>query len=341
MKKVTVIGHFDWKTNSMIGAVVKSRSINDQLINEFGRKTIDNVDIFLWKRHFLPVFFKILFKFLGSKNIVLIISDTSAALLTFLSFLKRINKANVLYCVVGGSIANTLSTRPKSMKKMRFVDNIFVETKKCQSEMRNIGFNNTYILRNFKSFKSFKEHQPFSKDELHLCTFSRVNYDKGITDAINCVQEINCKHGHKCFLDIYGIIDEDYREEFASLLSNKKNVCYRGVVGSNSSIDILSNYDCLLFPTRFDGEGMPGTIIDAFASGTPVLCSDWEYRSEMIEDGVHGFVFKYKDYSSLVETVEKMLHNMDKLPTFGDNCKKEYEKYTPRKSIEPLLEKIK
>ena len=43
-----------------------------------------------------------------------------------------------------------------------------------------------------------------------------------------------------------------------------------------------------IFPTRFTTEGIPGSIIDSYYAGVPVLASKWNSFDDVIEDGKTG-----------------------------------------------------
>ncbi|MFR3494185.1 MAG: glycosyltransferase [Blautia sp.] len=60
--------------------------------------------------------------------------------------------------------------------------------------------------------------------------------------------------------------------------SSPQYIRYKGMVPFNQSTEVLKNYDALLFPTYYEGEGFAGTIIDAFAAGLPVIASDWKVQ---------------------------------------------------------------
>ena len=51
---------------------------------------------------------------------------------------------------------------------------------------------------------------------------------------------------------------------------------YCGIKDPKDSVKTLKNYFALVFPTRFYTEGIPGTIIDAYYAGVPVIASKWE-----------------------------------------------------------------
>ena len=78
-------------------------------------------------------------------------------------------------------------------------------------------------------------------------------------------------------LDIYGPVEDDYKEELFSLIESSQNNCkYCGIIDSSKSVEALKSYFALLFPTHWKHEGIPGTIIDAFSAGIPVIARKWQ-----------------------------------------------------------------
>lgn len=51
------------------------------------------------------------------------------------------------------------------------------------------------------------------------------------------------------------------------------------------AVEIISKYHYQIFPTRYKTEGIPGSIIDSFFSGTPVIASKWDSVNDVLEDG--------------------------------------------------------
>lgn len=116
-------------------------------------------------------------------------------------------------------------------------------------------------------------------------------------------------------LDIYGQIDEDYKEEFTAIISEMPAyINYKGMVQYDKAVDVLKEYYLLLFPTHYYGEGFAGTILDAFSAGVPVIASDWKYNSEIIKDRSTGLIFPTGDNKSferlLIAVLEKEIDIM-------------------------------
>lgn len=68
------------------------------------------------------------------------------------------------------------------------------------------------------------------------------------------------------------------------------NVRFVGHQKKEEVIGLMKNSRALIFPSIWY-EGMPLTIIEAFATGTPVIGSNLGGISEMITDGVNGLLF--------------------------------------------------
>lgn len=344
MKKAIVIGHFDWKGNDMIGAVVKARSIFLQLQKEYGQKKVSYLDIFEWRNHKYQTIFGLVYAFVKTKNIVLVISDTSAQLMKMLSFLKAFFRRRLFFCAVGGDIADVLIEKGKGVVHLKPIDCFFVETTDCLEQMHDLGIPNCVLMKNFKCLKAIglSEKVRFSCAPFRFCTFSRVIEQKGISDAIRVIKELNEDAGFEiCTLDIYGTIDSSYELQFDQIMNTAKSVKYCGIVGSEKAVEVLSQYYCLLFPTKYQTEGIPGTIIDGFAAGLPVICSDWKRCRQIVEDGVTGIVFAFNDLNDFKRCVRYSIENSEFIEGMRINCVNEFHKYKPEVAIKPLLSSLK
>jgi glycosyltransferase involved in cell wall biosynthesis len=117
-------------------------------------------------------------------------------------------------------------------------------------------------------------------------------------------------------IDFYGPI-----EEKVDLETHKSKYC--GFLDfqhdSEKAYSKLSEYDCMLFPTYWKGEGFPGVIIDAFVAGLPVIATDWNMNTEIIEDGVNGFIIEPKSSKALAEKMEYAMQNREELEKISEN----------------------
>ena len=104
---------------------------------------------------------------------------------------------------------------------------------------------------------------------------------------------------------------------------------------------VLSGYDVMLFPTYWNGEGFPGTIIDAYIAGLPVIASDWSMNEELIEHEVTGWIIPPQDEMSLSNRMKQVICNRGCLGEMSRACQKQSINYKADKIISyELLEKI-
>ncbi len=64
------------------------------------------------------------------------------------------------------------------------------------------------------------------------------------------------------------------------------------IAGSVRPVDlprVLAEHDALVFPTWYEGEGMPGAVIEAMQT-LPVIASDWRSLPELVVDGRNGLL---------------------------------------------------
>lgn len=157
------------------------------------------------------------------------------------------------------------------------------------------GIENCEVMPNFKrlSIASIDISKQKFSEPYRFCIFSRVMREKGIEDAIDAIESINEEAGKEiCSLDIYGRIDDGYVERFEKVLKQVTNaIQYKGMVPYDKSVDAIKDYYALLFPTYWKGEGFPGTIVDAFSAGLPVIATNWNCNGEIVSDRVNGILY--------------------------------------------------
>ena len=92
-----------------------------------------------------------------------------------------------------------------------------------------------------------------------------------------------------------------------------------------------------MFPTYWEGEGFPGTFIDCFASGLPIIATDWNYNAEIIKNNLTGYIYKRdSDNYNLIKEIKLSLENVEQINKMRKNCLKEYKKYNPQNVINEI-----
>ncbi len=346
MKKATIIGHFAEKIEYLDGQTIKTRIIAEEFRHKWGNKQIAKIDTHGSIKTFLKAPFQVLQALQSSKNIIILPAHNGLRVYAPLLKIGHIffQKRKLHYVVIGGWLPEFLKRHWFTKRCLKAFNAIYVETNTMKKALEKQDFTNVYVMSNCKDLKILSSEELVYQNEepYRLCTFSRVMKEKGIEDAINAVRVINEKVGRVIYkLDIYGPIDPNQTEWFEKIQTTfPKYVSYKGTVPSNKSVDVLQNYFLLVFPTRFFTEGIPGTIIDAYAAGVPVVASKWENFDDVIDEGVTGFGFSFKSTSEFVELLYCIAKKPQMVMDLKKECIKKAQYFTPDKAIGILVRKM-
>jgi glycosyltransferase involved in cell wall biosynthesis len=123
----------------------------------------------------------------------------------------------------------------------------------------------------------------------YLLFFGRIHPDKGTAEAIDVAERAGLP------LTIAGIIqDRDYFERFVEPRLDGDAVRYIGPVGPDSRGSVLGGALALLHLVNFD-EPFGFSVVEAMASGTPVIARRRGSMPEIVRDGENGFLVETLD----------------------------------------------
>lgn len=341
--KVCVIGRLSSEQNLCCGQRVKTRIIWEELQNRLGKDNVWKIDTSGGVKTLLLAPFQSFKALKNSENVVIIPAHNGVRVYApLLAFIRRFFKKNKIYCVaVGGWLPEFLVNRKLVTTALKKFDGIYVQTNSMKRALETQGFENIVYMPNCKYLKILEDGElVYSAEEPYrLCTFSRVLKEKGIEIAVDAVKKINERMGRIVYtLDIFGKIQPEQSEWFESLKKTFPDyVVYRGVVPYEESVGTLKDFYALLFPTFYPGEGFPGTALDAFASGVPVIASDWRYNAEVIADGKTGKIISAKSVEALSDALVWLHENGDEWKEMKRNCLAEARKLRPEIVLDVLI----
>ena len=129
-------------------------------------------------------------------------------------------------------------------------------------------------------------------------SFGRIHPDKGTAEAI----AIASASGRR--LVICGIVQDDrYFAEQVEPHIDGDRVTYLGPVGSADRAEVLGSAAALLHPISF-AEPFGLSVVEAMACGTPVVAFRRGSMSEVVDDGVTGFLVS--DVAQAVTAVDRV-----------------------------------
>lgn len=345
-RDILVIGNFAYGKMMYDGQRIKSRNVSQYLKKTLITYNIREIDLEYFSKRPIYTIFKLLYLVLYSKTIIIMPGKNGLqSLRPIMLFAKKALKKRIIYSVIGGWLYEIVNTNKHIHSLITIMDGVFVETKDLKIKLESIGFNNIFHASNFIVAKGLSIEEVETKNEegiYKFVTFSRVTKDKGTSIAIDSIVQLNEKYKErfKCSLDIFGVIDDSYKDEFDQLLAKHVDtIFYKGVI-SDKLVETISNYYCLLFPTYYPGEGFPGTLLVSFAAGVPVIASNWKYNSEIVTHLKTGLIFHPIDSLNLSESILWTINNESLISIMKQNCIIEYQKYNPDIIFKEMIELI-
>ena len=85
----------------------------------------------------------------------------------------------------------------------------------------------------------------------------------------------------------------------------------------------LALYDVLVLPSRFDGR--PLVVMEALASGVPVIASDVGGLADLVSDGVSGYLVPPADARTIADRIVRLAEDRSLLATMKEGARKQAE----------------
>ena len=331
--KILVLGYFGYKTNQLDGQTVKTRTIY-HLIKRHSLYP-DNIAYFDMQEVKLNKMatFGLLKKLFNTTTLIYNPAENNIKyLFPFIFLLSKIRNFSINYFVVGGWLSDFLNKSPLHKFLLGKINTIFPETPNDVSHLRDkFHYSNVCFLPNFRiNDGQLPAVVRDDKDTFKIVFMARINKMKGYELVFNLADKL-CKSGlsNKISIDFYGQIQESDKNDFLSFVSQYDFIEYRGYLQPEEVYKTISFYDVMLLPTRYFTEGFPGSILDAYIAGIPVIATNWKHAADFIDDGYSGFIIPFNNCElELFQKVVELYEDKEKLENMKKNARQKSEEYS-------------
>ncbi len=218
-----------------------------------------------------------------------------------------------------------------SMKKSIFnytlknSDVNFFETKYLVNKFKDLN-DHTFWFPNVRPKPNIKRESTYKKRFIFL---GQVKEEKGVNEILQASNLLD----HTYTIDLYGDISSEMKEiDFSKYKAN-----YKGALQSEDVVEVLVQYDVLLLPTFWKGEGYPGVIIEALSLGIPVVATKLRGIKEMVDESC-SVLIEPKNIVHLKNAIESF--NKDNYQEMCENACKSFEKFNTDVQTKKYMEKI-
>lgn len=132
---------------------------------------------------------------------------------------------------------------------------------------------------------------------------SRIMKEKGIDQYLEAAKVIREKHGDTVEFHVCGFCEPEYNGKLQEM-HDKGVVNYHGMI--RDVTDFMGEMHCIIHPTYYP-EGISNVLLEACATGRPIITTDRSGCREVVEDGVNGYMIPCQDEKALIEAIEKFL----------------------------------
>ena len=178
----------------------------------------------------------------------------------------------------------------------------------------------------------FKNRYGFSEKDKIILSVGRLEGAKNpllLIDSFHTLVRYN--QNVKLLVVGTGSLEEDVIKKVKKYNLQSK-IKFLGVVSIDNVIELMKLSDVFIMTSAF--EGMPMSVLEALASGLPVVSTDVGEIKMVVKDGVSGLIVPNNNAESIAKAVLEILNNKEKFNT--KNCVDSIKDY----SIEHVLSGI-
>lgn len=194
----------------------------------------------------------------------------------------------------------SLSKRERLRDLFRRSDLVLLQTEQLRARFGDCG-----TIRKLPTTRRHAAQRRSRTRECRSFAFvSQLRPEKGYDDALRAI-ELCPPH---CTLDIYGpsLPTTDLRK-----LRSHPRAVYHGALPHEHVGRVLAGHDALLFPSYYEGEGLPGVVVEAMQCGLPVVATQWRALPELVENEVNGLLVPPKSPAALAAAMTRMANDRE------------------------------
>ena len=185
--------------------------------------------------------------------------------------------------------------------------------------VKNKVIKNSYGV-NLREFE-FKKKLNKKKDKFRILYVGTLSVRKGILYLLEVFDQLNLDNSE---LLLIGNIDKELQISLKKFKTNNKIQILKSVA-QNKLNHFYNDSDLFILNSIEDGFGM--VVSQAMACGLPVITTKNTGASEIIDDGINGFIIPIRDQKSLREKILFFYNNPNICNDMGEKAHLKATKY--------------
>ncbi len=223
-------------------------------------------------------------------------------LLPLMFFFNTIGTKKIVLRKFGGELDQDLKKKTKGAIIKRLLsklDMVFVESKLLLGQLKAIN-PNTYWFPNVRERNA--SVSVVADYQKRFVFISHIKESKGVKELLEAFKQLDSSYS----LHFYGTLVE---QELSALIADTPNTAYKGHIAPEQVYQTICEYDVVVLPTHYPGEGYPGILIEAYACAKPVISTYWKQIPEIVNDGVTGYLVTPGNAEELINAIKNIETN--------------------------------
>lgn len=148
----------------------------------------------------------------------------------------------------------------------------------------------------------FEEYPGHADDVTRFLYIGRLMKEKGTEEYLYCARKLRDKYGDKVAFSAVGYFEDDYEDK----VKEAEEKGFLKMIPYQKDIHpYIREADAIVHPSYH--EGMSNVLMEAAATGRPVIASNINGCKEIVNDKVSGLLVKVRDRDALYEALEKFM----------------------------------
>ena len=238
--------------------------------------------------------------------------------------------------IFGGGFDSYLASFPFPLRhclywSLGFAKTIVLQTDEVQRALQPSISTDLKVVENYRNKSEFISPSASSPKPFRFIYAGFVRAEKGIDELIKAFTALR-ETNEEVELHIVGPL-------FAEVKS-RAGIFVLGEKEQGEVVQLLAKSHCLVYPTRWPREGIPGVIIEAGLAGLPIITTKWKAIPTIIEDGKNGLLVEAGDEGQLFGQMKRVLEDEQLRNRLAANNKDCMENYTVERVCPRLAQSL-
>ena len=211
-----------------------------------------------------------------------------------------------------------------SLSKLLKQSNMIIQNKYDAKILEDLGFeNNVSIIEGVGI--DHQEYLPKKHNESNstkIALIGRMLKDKGVLEYVEMAKRVKKKYNEEVVFFLVGRVDllNPSNIKKTKILNWQDKGVVQYIEWVNNMNVFLNQIDIVCLPSY--REGLPHALVEAMASGLPIITTDVPGCNSMVKKSKNGYLVQPRDSNSLIEATMTLIKDKRERKRMGENSRK-------------------